>query len=93
MDIYSKVWHTITAAYRRACRTTPLSRFTTFFDRQNQNFSLCFLGMLIIARSGLRCRAIGACSQALRSFAFQANTQFSTLTIQINHPVTTAFGI
>jgi hypothetical protein len=32
----------------------------------------------------LRCRAIGAhvydgCSQALRSFAFQANTQFSTL--------------
>jgi hypothetical protein len=31
-------------------------------------------------RSGLRHRAKGACSQALRSFAFQANTQFSTLT-------------
>jgi hypothetical protein len=35
--------------------------------------------MLKIARSGLRCRATGACSQALRSFALQANTQFSTL--------------
>jgi hypothetical protein len=37
------------------------------------------MGMLKIARSGLQCRAKGACSQALRSFAFQANTQFSTL--------------
>jgi hypothetical protein len=27
----------------------------------------------------LRCRGMAACSQALRSFAFQANTQFSTL--------------
>jgi hypothetical protein len=35
------------------------------------------MGMLKIARSGLRCRGIAACSQALRSFALQANTQFS----------------
>jgi hypothetical protein len=37
------------------------------------------MGMLKIARSGLRCRGIAACSQALRSFALQANTQLSTL--------------
>jgi hypothetical protein len=37
------------------------------------------MGMLKIARFGLRCRSIAARSQALRSFALQANTQFSTL--------------
>jgi hypothetical protein len=33
----------------------------------------------LFAAGALLCRGIAACSQALRSFALQANTQFSTL--------------
>jgi hypothetical protein len=33
----------------------------------------------LFAAGALRCRGIAACSQALRSFTLQANTQFSTL--------------